>query len=133
MVSKTELQIALKIPEALVANIDAYADEYTEETTIGRKVVPEAELDLEDQLGFDPITGSEIIWLAVHIVGPAAINIGLGLISNAVYDYLKESASEGQMYEVRVQTEDGASYSLRSDRVLDVDQLEIFLRAAASD
>lgn len=129
----TSLQIAIQIPEATISNIDAYAEEHEDEATIRLKLVPEGELDLEDQLGFDPITGSAVVWLAVHILGSAAISIGMGLLTNAIYDFLKERATEGQMYEVRIQTSDGTSFSFRSDQPLDEDKLEEILSAALSD
>lgn len=131
--SETNISMALMIPEALIASIDEFAEENKDEGTINRTVVPKEELPSDEDLGFDPITGSVVVWLAVKIIGPAAATVALGLLTNAIYDYLKERAQKDQMYEIRGQCPDGTSITIRSDRPLDMEAIEEFVRACESD
>jgi len=121
---KKQVQLAVRIPEALIKDIDQFAAEYLAECTIERRIPSPDEQQGEEELGFDPITGSAICWVALKFVGEAAVSIALGLLASAIYDGLKARAQEGQRYEITVRFRTGESITLRSDKPLNRKELE---------
>jgi hypothetical protein len=123
-VSESQVQMIVRVPEAAIDDIDQFAAERAGECTIERKTLSPDQGPGEGELGFDPFTGTVLVWVALKIVGPTAASIATGLVTSAIYDALKRRRGPGQQYEVVLRTVTGESITIRSDKPLDRKELE---------
>lgn len=121
---KIQVQLAMRIPEALIEDIDQFAAQHQAECTIESKVVSPGKSQGEEELGFDPITGSAIMWVALKFLGGAAVSVALNLLASKIYEGLKTRAQRGQVFEVIVRFPTGESITLRSDKPMNLKELE---------
>ena len=119
---EAEIQLAVRVPKALTEAIDQFAAEIRMDCTIERRVISPDET-MED-LGFDPITSSPIVWVTLKFIGKAAVSIALSLLSRVIYDRLKGVAPKGHNYEMIVRFPTGESITIRTDERLDLKALE---------
>ncbi len=120
----SELQFAVYVPESLLAEIDAYATQHNSKCTIERKESLLSKSQSPEDLRFDPITSSLFTWAVLKFVGDAALNVALGLLASAIYDKLKERSKQKGRYEIRMRFPSGETFTIESDKPLDIKSIE---------
>ncbi len=124
--AENQIRIAVRIPEKLVETIDLFIAEQNEGCDIEKMIPSRSEASVQEDLGFDPVTASPIVWLAIKFVGAAAVNVALGLITNAIYDYLKQR--DESPFEVIIRFPSATEIYIRSNEPLDLEYLEESIR-----
>lgn len=126
---KQQVQYAVRIPEALIGDVDKFMAK-KEECAIERRLIKQDETG--EELGFDPLTGSAICWLALKFIGTAAITIALGVLTSAIYDRLKKRLVDKGCFEIEVRFPTGETMIIRTDKPLDMNKIEKLLRSSAT-
>jgi hypothetical protein len=108
--NEPEVRLAIRVPSSLIQEIDNAPVDPKHDFKVERSVpaIPEP----EESLGFDPITGTAIVWVALKFIGKAAVSGAVSLITKIVYDRMKASAQKGQRYEITIRFPTGESVTV---------------------
>jgi hypothetical protein len=128
--NEPEVRLAISVPNGLVDAIDKESRGPTQGFKMERSIpsFPES----EGNLGFDPITGTAVVWVALKFIGKAAVTGAVSLIGKLLYDRLRTAAQKGQRCEITIRYPTGESITISTDRPLDLKALEESIRQNAT-
>ena len=121
--SESKVSIALKLPEELISNIDDFLSANTEKCTVKKKITKPS--DKRNELDFDPLTGSALLWAALSFVGTFAVSVAASLVASMLYAAAEKRDPQKQPFEIELHFRDGKKLVLRSDEPVDLKYLEV--------
>jgi hypothetical protein len=126
-----EIRLAIRIPKDLLDSIDQYIQNNRKEGSIETRIPETQPGKVDTELGFDPITGSAIVWVAFKFAGETALTVAVGLLTNAIYDWLKKRNETGMEYQMPIRFPNGKEIVIHSNQPLDSQELEALIRQNA--
>lgn len=119
------VRLIIQAPEAFSAEIEQFiAENQSEDLLIEQKIIEPKETGQKD-LGFEPITGTAIIFWGLKFVGGVASAVATKFLADKLYDWLKSKSkgAEGHI-EAKVKLADGDVVELSPEKTLNLPELE---------
>jgi hypothetical protein len=117
------VQLAILVPENI-------ADEAVIPANEGGNVVqvtrPSAAKQSEGDLGFDPVTGSALLWVGLKVAGAFAAKTAAGIVIKELWDRWKAKSTKSSAGELKIRFPNGEIYTHNLDESMDLQQLQAF-------
>lgn len=118
----SSLEMAILVPANAAESIHHAITQF--DSTIQQNETAAHDDDLAS--GFDPVTVGGFVWIGIKIVAPAAVTIGLNVLSNHIWDEIKKQrdARRSETFELPVRFRSGERFVFKSTSKRDLAKLK---------
>jgi hypothetical protein len=128
--SQNVIRLAVALPEEATKDIDLFSSKQKEGSVKWRIQPPDTEH--HKPLGFEPVSGLALLWIALQITGEAALKITIDLLIDHIVSHWKERVKSGRPTELVLRAPNGATLQLPSQGPIDAKALEAWIKENAS-